>query len=61
MLSYISKARSDSGMFNAEGKARNLNIYTYNKGKVKKIWSTSDKAIAYNNTTKKELIKKLRK
>ena len=46
---------------NAKGKARNLNIYTYNKGKVKKIWSTSDKAIAYNNTTKKELIKKLRK
>ena len=33
---------------NARGKARNLNIYTYNKGKVKKIWSTSDKAIAYN-------------
>ena len=33
---------------NAEGKARNLNIYTYNKGKVKKIWSTSDQIIAYN-------------
>ena len=37
---------------NAKGKARNLNIYTYNKGKVKKIWSTSDKAIAYNNKQK---------
>ena len=33
---------------NAKGKARNLNIYTYNKGKVKKIWSKSDNAIAYN-------------
>ena len=33
---------------NAEGEARNLNIYTYNKGKVKKIWSTSDQIIAYN-------------
>lgn len=37
---------------NAKGKARNLNIYTYNKGKVKKIWSTSDKAIAYNKKQK---------
>lgn len=36
---------------NAEGKARNLNIYTYNKGKVKKIWSTSDQIIAYNKKT----------
>ena len=36
---------------NAEGKARNLNIYTYNKGKVKKIWSTSDQIIAYNQKT----------
>lgn len=52
MLSYISKARSDSGMFNAEVKARNLNIYTYNKGKVKKIWSTSDQIIAYNKKQK---------
>lgn len=52
MLSYISKARSDSGMFNAEVKARNLNIYTYNKGKVKKIWSRSDQIIAYNKKQK---------
>lgn len=37
---------------NAEGKARNLNIYTYNKGKVKKIWSTSDQIIAYNKKQK---------
>ena len=37
---------------NAEGKVRNLNIYTYNKGKVKKIWSTSDKEIAYNKKQK---------
>ena len=37
---------------NAEGKARNLNIYTYNKGKVKKIWSTSDQIIAYNKNRK---------
>lgn len=37
---------------NAEGEARNLNIYTYNKGKVKKIWSTSDQIIAYNKKQK---------
>ena len=37
---------------NAKGKARNLNIYTYNKGKVKKIWSTSDQIIAYNKKQK---------
>ena len=30
----------------------NLNIYTYNKGKVKKIWSTSDQIIAYNKKQK---------
>lgn len=32
----------------AKGKARNLNFYAYSKGKVKKIWSTSDQAITYN-------------
>ena len=37
---------------NAEGKARNLNINTYKKGKVKKIWSTSDQIIAYNKKQK---------
>ena len=36
----------------AKGKARNLNIYTYNKGKVKKIWSTSDQALTYNKKNK---------
>lgn len=35
-----------------KAKARNLNIYTYNKGKVKKIWSTSDQIIAYNKKQK---------
>lgn len=33
-------------------KGRNLNIYTYSKGKVKKIWSTSDQAIVYNKKQK---------
>lgn len=37
---------------NAKGKARNLNIYTYSKGKVKKIWSTSDQALSYNKKNK---------
>ena len=37
---------------NAEGNTSNLNIYTYNKGKVKKIWSTSDQIIAYNKKQK---------
>lgn len=36
----------------AKGKARNLNFYTYSKGKVKKIWSTSDQAITYNKKQK---------
>lgn len=36
----------------AKGKARNLNFYAYSKGKVKKIWSTSDQIIAYNKKQK---------
>ena len=36
----------------AKGKARNLNFYAYSKGKVKKIWSTSDQAITYNKKQK---------
>lgn len=36
----------------ASKKARQLNIYTYSKGKVKKIWSTSYKALSYNKKQK---------
>ena len=36
----------------AKGKGRNLNFYAYSKGKVKKIWSTSDQIIAYNKKQK---------
>lgn len=38
--------------YSAKGKDRNLNFYTYSKGKVKKIWSTSDQAITYNKKQK---------
>lgn len=40
---------------NTEGRtqtARKLNIYTYNKGKVKKIWSTSSNNMGYNRKQK---------
>ena len=42
----------------AKGKARNLNIYTYEKGKVKKIWSSSDLSIGYNKKQKTLVILK---
>lgn len=38
--------------YKASKKARQLNFYTYKKGKVKKIWSTSDQAITYNKKQK---------
>ena len=37
----------------AKGKARNLKFFMHTvKGKVKKIWSTSDQAITYNKKQK---------